>query len=199
MIKQYLCVPAIALLSACGGGSTSNTPLPSVSGIDAIKAETTRLENMAQTLDVTPASSAALSGRADFEGVLALGIHSEFSHGIGMGGDLTVSIDFETGELSGDANNFFSREGDAVEGSLTLSDGQTDEVDDGVLLTADLAGSLEVYGVMRSMDGILIGTSAGDNGELIAGLVAVEYEYQLPAGGPIVPSRLEGGFLAERQ
>lgn len=188
---------ALAILSACGGGSTSNPP--PLTGINALRAETSRLATIGETLDVTPADSVAVTGRAEFQGVLAVGLLPDSYGGIGLGGDMTMGVDFDTGDVTGEVVDFYSRDGEALDGALALSNGAAFAFADGVFVGAEVSGDLEIYGEVKDVEGIIAGGVAGDGGEIVAGLVELDYDWQLPGDGPIITTTLEGGFIVERQ
>lgn len=199
MKSQFFPLAAL-LLSACGGAGSSSAVVEPVSGIAALRANADRLDAGLTGTTATPSDSLAVSGSATFEGVLVLGLLADSSLGTAFGGDLTMNVSFDDGEITGEAENFFERDGEALPGSLTVSNGQVGDLGGGVLVEAQLDGELEILGEMRDLQGGLGGFVFGENGEYISGTASVEFMFDLPADEETnVPVILDGGFAVERQ
>ena len=205
-------IPTLAgaafVLTACGGAETSGSnlgttfagstaPAP-ISPIQELRDEAARLESAVAGLVTTSAADLPATGSARFTGIATFGILVDSPGGVGVGGDLEMTVGFAEGSLTGTIDNFYSRNGDARQGSLTLVNGFVTDSIDTVVVGATIEGTLDLLGGdPTEVSGGLFGPMIGDDGDFIGGQTALELVTNLPE--PQVPVRFEGAFIAERE
>lgn len=197
MLRLFIPVALVAL-SACGGSSTGlKATFEPVTPVQSLRAEVDRLSSEIDTSNVTRGEAIPERGTASFSGVAAFGFLVESSLGDGVGGEMTLDVNFANNTLSGDVDNFYSREGDAREGLLTISNGRMLRTESGALMTANVAGQLDIVSGVKELEGEMAGSFSGDTPEHAAGVIELVHQFQLPGEGPIVPVTYEGGFVLE--
>jgi len=147
----YLSLPAIALLAACGGGSTGVGNAPQFTTGNALQFTTLDgavdelgfFIDKAERLDPTPVANLPTSGSAEYEGVFSLGRI--------------------------DADNFFGENG-AVSGQLAITAGQIDRSGAELFWDAEVNGTLPINGAQRTIEGDVLGGFSGNQSQLIGGL-----------------------------
>jgi hypothetical protein len=199
-MRPILLITIPLLLSACvGGGSGSSESNQPLSEIEVLRNEAARLSEAVSELDPTSPMDVPTSGNITYTGLATLGFFTESSGGDGVGGDMSVEVDFADNEVTGQISNFYSRDGDAREGQLNLSDGQLLRISDGVILAANVSGTLEIIGGAKDLDGSLAGAFVGEDADYVAGAIEVSYPLELAGGGGTVDVDLDGGFIVEKQ
>lgn len=200
-MRHLVSISVLALLAACGGASTGGTVLssPSASPIELIRSDADRIAADIQAGGVSPGAGVTTIGSATYTGIAAFGFLAESSLGEGIGGRVDLTVDFEGNPFSGEITDLYSREGDARAGEYTISDGQLMRSSAGVLLSADLSGTMEFLGEVRNFEGAMLGAFAGATGGNISGTLEVEAEFDLPGGTTAAPIILDGGFVLERR
>lgn len=183
MKTLILTVPAIAFLAACGGssagsagGGVSNAFNTPQGAIDALE----DFNNRNGELQPTPVAAIPTAGSASYDGVLTVARFVERFPGDPdplvldpLIGELEVDVDFAANTVTGGADNFFSPT-NAVEGSLTLSEGEILRDPAAVLVGAEVSGTLPVRGAQQGVTGGLLGVFTDTNAQSLSGIVALE-------------------------
>lgn len=177
-LKTMTAVSAIAVLSACGGGSTSSVSL------EELIARGTAFEGTVAPLNVdelplAPDSALQSTGSANFTGIAVYARESATDDEVtdfAAIGSATVSVDFATGVAAGSARDFFQIDNDDIE-----------EIED--ITGTSVAGSV-TYDLLRGADednfyeGNASGTLTATDGTV--------YTFDLPAAGGLVGDEAQG-------
>lgn len=196
-MHQFMKLSAFLTLAACGGSSSSSDPV--LSEIEVLRNEAARLVREVEARDPTVPSYTPPGGSLDYSGIATFGVLTESSQGDGVGGDMTLSVDFAGNGVTGQIDNFISRDGDAREGLMTLSNGQVVRTTEGILIGADVSGTLDILGGVKELDGGLAGAAVGEEAEYISGVIETSFPFELAGGGGVVPVSVDGGFIVESQ
>lgn len=202
-MKPSQTVVVFALLVAgCGGSETgfsggTTYVSPPKQPIEILREEALRLAAEIQAVDPTPGAGTPDVGTAQFDGIATFGILAESSLGEGIGGDIVLLVNFADDSFVGRINGFYSRDGDAREGAFTITDGFIGRGSEGVLLGANLEGSLEILSEVRDFDGGMLGAFAGETAQYAGGQILIESEFEVPSTD-LLPLSVEGAFLVER-
>lgn len=108
------------------------------------------------------------SGSSTYDGVF--GIILDTDRPDGVLGDARIDVNFRSNTFSGKADNFYNLSQQRASGSVTISDGRFDG-DEEVIGIAEVSGSAQFESGRRTIDGIAVATFAGDDGELMTGIV----------------------------
>ena len=180
VFKFPLLVMPIAM-AACGS-SSARTEMVSIEPSDIHSRLFTledRLGSQVSSQTFTNLSETILVGSAVYDGVISGIVRNEESQIIDIFGDLTIETNFSSGsnEISGNAQNFVSSDGERINGQLgiingVLDDGVNPNIDHTVSAslvgtisadsTGDLDVSLNLEGDFYGADGSLI--AGGSNG-----------------------------------
>ncbi len=199
-MRAFLLLTVPLALFGCVGGGTglSETSQPPTE-IEILRNEAARLSAAVSAVDPTAPMDVPTSGSVTYTGLATFGFFAESSNGDGVGGDMSVEVDFADDEVTGQIDDFYSRDGDAREGQLNLSDGQLIRVSGGAILAANVSGTLDIVSGVKDLDGTLTGAFAGEDADYIAGSIDVSYPLQLGGGGGVIDVDLDGGFIVEKQ
>lgn len=190
---------SLIMLAACGGGEGSGIQVEPLTPIEILRIEAERLAGEIDGLSATAPSAVPDSGGSTYSGIGTFSYLPESSLGDGVGGDMTIDVSFAHDEVTGQIGNFYSRDGDAREGLITLTNGQIVRTTSGVAVVADVSGTLEILSDVRDLDGELAGAFLGATGDYIAGFIETESPFILPGGGDVVSLEIDGAFILEQQ
>ena len=188
----YLSLPAIALLAACGGGSTGVGNAPQFTTLDGAVDELGFFIDKAERLDPTPVANLPTSGSAEYEGVFSLGrIFERFPNDPNpqldnpLVGEVDLDVNFAQNTVTGDADNFFGENG-AVSGQLAITAGQIDRSGPDLFWDAEVNGNLPINGAQRTVEGDVFGGFSGNRSQFIGGLFLGEASDGSPLIGSIL-------------
>lgn len=190
---------SLIMLAACGGGEGSGIQVEPLTPIEILRIEAQRLTDAVDGLSATAPSVVPDSGGATYSGIGTFAYLPESSLGDGVGGNMTIDVSFADDEVTGQIVNFYSRDGDAREGLITLSNGQIVRTTDGVAVVADVSGTLEILSDVRDLNGDLAGAFLGESGDYVSGLIHTQSSFTLPGDGGVVPMTINGAFILEQQ
>ncbi|MEJ6401894.1 hypothetical protein [Yoonia sp. 2307UL14-13] len=188
------------LLTACmgGGGGGGDVSQPQTE-IEMLRGEADRLRSAFGANSPTPSINIPPSGSVMYEGIATLGFFTESARGDGIGGDMMLDVDFAENGVTGQIDNFYSRDGDAREGQLALTNGQVVRVSDGALITADVAGNVDIVAGPKDLDGTLTGVFVGENVDYVGGTIDVAFPLTLGGDGGVVDVDVDGSFIVEKR
>lgn len=198
-MRYSITLSALLWLVACGGSSGGTSSNPVLTEIDLLRIEAERLSQAVAGRELTDPSFVPPGGSLDYSGIATFGFFTESSRGDGVGGDMTVSVDFAGNTATGQIDNFISRDGDARAGTMTMSNGQLVRLPDGIAMIADLSGTLEIIGDVKALDGSLTGAFVGADADYISGAIETSFPLELGGDGGIVDVDVNGGFIVESQ
>lgn len=190
---------AFVALAACGGGSSTSGEDPELSEIEILRNEASRLAAAVDARDLTDPGYTPPGGSIDYAGIATFGFLTESINGDGVGGDMTLSVDFAGNDVTGEIDNFVSRDGDAREGSMILTNGQVVRTTEGILIGADVSGTLDIVGGVKELNGALAGVAVGEEAEYVSGVIETTYPLELSGGGGTVDVEIDGAFIVESQ
>lgn len=156
--KLILAAPCLAMLAACGGGSTG------VANYASLAAEGQFLINKYQAEQVTPVSNMPV-GVATYNGVGAFSDTTSNLDAIvanpALLGDVEIQVNFDTNTLTGTIDDFVDYNGDEAAGSISITSGSVS----GNTFNASLSGSGTLYGqsaaVVAQTNGVFLGADGG--------------------------------------
>ncbi len=166
-LKIILSPVAFAVVSACGGSSDNSDA--SLASFEDLRDQTDTLYTELETADITDYADLPTSGSATYEGSLLLAIATDEVDG--ALGVLEMTADFADSTISGNASNFFNPDQERVAGSVNFTNGEILEDSGGAFFTTDVSGSVTIAGGSMEIDGESFGYFAGNDGELLTGLV----------------------------
>lgn len=191
-----------ALLAGCSDdGGTSDGPRPAYEDLLAERAEINS-EAFFGSLPFTGAAALPTSGSAAYDGVMTLDLNTE--EGVPdreMLGELELEVNFgrSTDAVSGSATNFVNYDGEEFDGTLAITDGDLDRVNDAPVgsiepaIVADLGGTLtNESGGSYEFDGDVRGNFRGTEPDYVGASFV---------GTVVTPEderEFDGGFVAER-
>jgi len=203
---------AVMGMAACGGASTGGGTTVSSGPVQTYASmfdDFIDTGEVAEAAAVTSQDVLASSGTARYEGQLFLGSRTVSTVVDAVVGDLALDFDLADNTFDGSATGFRGRNTPGVDlptvrsGSLAITDGTLLRSSLGVLLQADVDGTLQFYNDTRDMDGTLSGTIKGDAGEYAFGTVNVGFAVDpiTLSGSDVVIDRIstEGGFATVAQ
>lgn len=196
-MHQLIKISAFFALAACGGASSGSDPV--LSEIELLRIEAGRLSQEVRALELTPTDFTPPPGAYEYSGIATFGFLADSIQGDGVGGDMTMRVDFGDSEASGQIDNFISRNGESRQGLLIISDGQLVRTVEGIGLGANVSGTLDIISGVKDLDGILLGEFVGEEGEFISGAIETSFPFELPGDGGIVDISVDGGFIVEQQ
>ncbi|MFE3838511.1 transferrin-binding protein-like solute binding protein [Pseudogemmobacter sonorensis] len=157
--RTFPTLSALCLLAACGGGGSDNPAADyssDAAGADRLTAETASLTQ-------TAAASMPTTGRAEYDGVvgMAFGSTPTTLSSAEMLGEVDLTANFATGQITGEFDDFNTAAGQELNGTLRVSNGQIV----GNAFSADIAGNLTGTtsapgAVSGSVSGDFLGTNA---------------------------------------
>jgi len=172
-IRYIVSVAALAGLTACGGGGGGNLAPP---GFSDLQNELDALAlRVAGSGPVSPSNMPTTGTSVVFEGAIVMAdeIGSTGSVGPAYTGDIALTVDFTTGNMTGNAGGFYESsisDGGDPEGTATLIGGSLQF--DGPAFTVgqtsisvdiDAGSELFIDGATRAISGTLEGFFATDN------------------------------------
>lgn len=185
ILPKFIAVAAVAVMAGCNGTAV---PTPNPPAIDELKtrAEMTRISQEIfdglRFEDPTPKALVPLNGEARYAGTLRADIVTP-SVTSDVGALIEMGVDFRTDSVGGIVGNFVERDGDRLDGVLTLQSGRLSRTSNSreVAIFSDMAGTLRGPGGERIVvDADLVGGFAGRNvdyiGAEIDGRVSVDGE-----------------------
>lgn len=196
-MHQFMKLTAFLALAACGGSSGGSDPV--LSEIELLRIEAGRLSQEVSALELTAPDFTPPVGDYEYSGIATFGFLTESSQGDGVGGDMSLSVDFVGSDASGQIDNFISRDGDAREGLLIVNNGQLIRTPQGIAMTADVSGTLDILSGVKQLDGDLVGGFVGDDADYIRGSITTSFPLQLAGDGGIVDVSVDGAFIVEQQ
>ncbi|NPD16822.1 hypothetical protein HOY34_16640 [Xinfangfangia sp. D13-10-4-6] len=160
----YLRIPAalavLSLMTACSGGGGDDSPTVEYAS-DAANAA--RLVAETANLSQTSASSMPVTGRAEYDGVvgMAFGGAPASIASAQMLGEMDLTANFATGQISGEFDDFNTAAGQELNGALRVTNGRIT----GNGFAADINGNLTGAGtapgaVTGAINGDFLGTNA---------------------------------------
>ncbi len=193
-----------ALLAGCSDdGGTSDGPRPTYEALFAERAEI-HSEAFFGNVPHTDAAALPTSGGAAYEGVMTLDLDTaieEYVPDREMLGELELEVDFgrTTDAVSGSATNFVNYDGEEFDGTLAITGGDLDRVNDAPV------GSIEPHFV-GDLGGTLTDESGGSyefNSDVRGNFRGTEPDYAVGSftGRVVTPEgerAFNGGFVAER-
>lgn len=189
MTKKFALAAAAALtLAACGGSSSGNGVPGFASFDDGVDRYGALLDAILENEPTSP-SDIPTSGDASYLGVIGLNPINDQSDVV-IGG-VNVKVDFDAGELSGNAGNFRAADNTPRQGSLRLEDGQLRRSGDVVVATMDIRGSVELQGELRGVNADGSAIFVGDDATYLGGSI-----FGTMRGDSNIRPRIEGAFLA---
>lgn len=196
-MHQLIKLSAFLALAACGGSSSGSDPV--LSEIELLRIEAGRLDQEVRALELTPSNFTPPPGAYEYSGIATFGFLTDSIQGDGVGGDMTISVDFGDSEASGQIDNFISRDGEAREGLLLITDGQLVRTVEGIGMGANVSGTLDIVSGVKDLSGTLVGGFVGEEGEFMRGAIETSFPFELPGDGGIVDVSVDGGFIVEQQ
>jgi len=177
---------ALAILVAgCGGSSTGATSFKS------IETAGNALSNEIFSVPYTDPSTLPTSGSASYNGYIGVTV----DNAIDVAGELELTADFASDNITGSAFNFFDRNENAYAGTLEVSNGGFDRTADTsseFTFGADLDGTLSNSGENIQVDASLDGDFTGSDYRYVEGTV---FGRARTSEGWF---SLDGGFVGER-
>ena len=159
-----LAVPAVFVLSACGGGSTSEYQAL----VNKAEALAAKLEDISGETLVLPI------GTASYDGVGIVAENIEATDADVYIGDVALDVDFDNQQLQGTMGGFYRTQFDSegnpagdgipVDGGFTISSASV-----ATNFDMDVTGALTMDGVNQDLGGTISGVFGGDNAEVLIG------------------------------
>ncbi|MGP9804113.1 transferrin-binding protein-like solute binding protein [Paracoccus sp. NSM] len=164
MVK-YMMLGGMMALAACSGSGGSDNPVAEYAE-DAARAE--RIIDDTERLNGTSAAAMPVRGRAEYDGVvgLAFGGAPASLERAEMIGELDLDADFGTGTISGEMDDFNTRDGRKLEGELRISDGRITGSGFSGATSGALTGGSDAPG---RIDATFSGEFLGSDADAIAG------------------------------
>lgn len=152
----------LGTLAACGGGGGGQ-----LASFDDLSAEQVSLAEAAVAVDRTPVADMPSTGSASYDGVagFSIGTMPQTTEDLNILSELALTADFASGAISGSLSNFNSAEGEDIEGTLALTNGQISDN----TFTADAAGTLTRGGAALATDLDMEGAFGGADAALLTG------------------------------
>jgi len=159
------------LLTACGGGGGDEQP-SSLTYSD-YQAQLSTLQTTWSGVAATDPSTLPISGSATFNGVLSLSVQTSGAD-LDMAGALTLTSNFATDTLTGNATNFITANDAAMSGSLAITGGVLDRAANTNIahtFSAAIDGTLGGAGDSYLIQGTLLGDFLGTGNLGTSGVV----------------------------
>ncbi len=184
---------AAGVMAGCSdSGSDGGGQRPSY---DDLTSEAEALGERAEDMYLTDPSDLPTSGSASYEGVIGFATLGDSGAPEDFAGELSLNVDFDDSELSGQASNFVTAGEEQLEGSLSITNGELDRDTDPEIeptYTFDMNGTLsDASDDDFQVDAEGAGAFLGDSGEATFGVVAGGISSEDGT------SYIEGVFLAD--
>lgn len=164
-MMKYMMLGGVMALAACGGGGGGDDPVAEYAQ-DAARAE--RIVNATNQLSGTSVATMPVRGRAEYDGIvgLAFGGAPASIERADMIGELDLEADFGAGTISGEMDDFNTRDGRELEGELRIRDGRITGSGFSGTATGSLTGS---PGAPGAIDASISGDFLGSDADAITG------------------------------
>lgn len=161
---------AFLLLTACGGGGGDGPRSPAEVARDFSRngARAAQIAAATAAMSQTPVAAMPTGGRAEYDGVvgMAFGAAPGSIAVATMVGDLDLDADFATNRITGELDDFDTRDGRELNGALRVSNGRIS----GSTFSGDISGNLGGRGrVPGAVNGTISGEFRGADAGAIEG------------------------------
>lgn len=165
---RCLCLFLGPVLAGCSGGSDGGSGVNGFAAHDALLADI-------GAMNVTPADQLPPSGSVAYAGSAVLNLPMQGATVVYLG-DLTISVDFDSGPaaMGGSLSGLRTADGDRLDGTLTIADATFDpnaDPDIDYQFRANVDGTLSRDTTDYLLDGSLAGDYRGPDAAAMAGVI----------------------------
>ena len=126
--RSLQCCIAFQLLASCGGGGGEPGVVTEMARLNAMRAEANQLVEDFTPVEYTDLATIPVTGGANYEGFISAELSNTTDDVTDtLIGQLHLNVSFDPGEMvTGQADNFLDDAGEALTGTLALSQGSLD-------------------------------------------------------------------------